>query len=135
VHTPQQRRRRDDGDGRGAVAEDREELAERGLDQDEAGDVGQAAADPVADRRGEAQIVAEARLGVGVDAGISMPTPAMVQAIRAPSPPVARPNAEGTAKMPEPTIEPTTRATSARRESFCSVDEVMPASYWSSLAV
>ena len=62
-------------------------------------------------------------------ASISMPTPAMAQAIRAPRPPVARPNAEGTAKMPEPTIEPTTRATSARRESFCSVDEVTPASY------
>jgi hypothetical protein len=57
---------------RGAVAEDREELAERGLDQDKAGDVGQATADPVADRRREAQIVAEARLGVGVDAGIEL---------------------------------------------------------------
>ena len=72
VHAPQQGRRRGDGDRRGAVAEDREELAERGLDQDETGDVGQAAADPVADRRGEAEIVAEARLGVGVDAGVEL---------------------------------------------------------------
>ena len=45
---------------------------ERRLDQDEAGDVGQAAADPVADRRGKARIVAEARLGVGVDAGVEV---------------------------------------------------------------
>ena len=72
VHAPQQGRRRGDGDRRGAVAEDREELTERGLDQDKAGDVGQAATDPVADCRREAQIVAEARLGVGVDAGIEL---------------------------------------------------------------
>ena len=72
MHAPQQDRGRGDGDRRRAVAEDREELAQRRLDQDEAGDVGEAAADPVADRRGKAEIVAEARLGVGVDAGIEL---------------------------------------------------------------
>lgn len=45
-----------------------------------------------------------------------MPTPAMVQAIKASKPPVARSKTEGSAKMPKPTIEPTTKATSARNE-------------------
>ena len=106
-----------------AVAEDREELAQRCLDQHQAGDIGEATADPVAGRRQEAEIVAEAFLGIGIDAGIqvglalrdrvwktkasiSMPAPAMLQAIRAPSTPVARPKAAGRAKMPEPTIDP-----------------------------
>jgi hypothetical protein len=42
----------------------------------------------------------------------------MIQAIVAPSAPVARPNAAGKAKMPGPTIEPIMSATSALRESF-----------------
>ena len=58
-------------------------------------------------------------------ASISMPTPAIAQAISAPRPPVARPNADGRAKMPEPIIEPTTRAMRARSESFCSAEVVM----------
>lgn len=51
-------------------------------------------------------------------ASISMPVPAIVQAIIAPSAPVVRPNDAGRAKMPEPTIDPTTSAMSALRESF-----------------
>ncbi len=46
-----------------------------------------------------------------------MPVPAMIQAIIAPSAPVARANAAGNAKMPEPTIDPITSAISALRES------------------
>jgi len=57
---------------------------------------------------------------------ISMPTPAAAQAIMAPRPPVARPKAAGRAKMPEPTIELTTRAMSARSESFGSAGEFTP---------
>ena len=63
---------RDDGSGRRAVAEHREELTQRRLDQHEAGNVGQATADPVACRRHEAGIVAESRLGIGVDAGVQV---------------------------------------------------------------
>ena len=48
------------------------EDAQRRLDEDEAGDVGQAAGDPVAQRRHEAQVVAEARLRVGVDARLQV---------------------------------------------------------------
>ena len=69
---PQQDGSGDDGGDRGAVAEHREEQAQRRLDQDEAGDVGKAGADPVADRRDEAGILAEARLGIGVDAGVQV---------------------------------------------------------------
>lgn len=58
-------------------------------------------------------------------ANISMPQPAMAQAISAPAPPVARPKADGRAKMPEPIIEPTTRAMSARSESFWASEVVM----------
>lgn len=54
-----------------------------------------------------------------------MPTPAMVQAIKASKPPVARSKTEGSAKMPKPTIEPTTKATSARNERVWSADDVM----------
>ena len=72
MHGPQQDGGGDDGDDRGAVAEYREEQAQRRLDQDEAGDVGQAGADPVADRRDEAGILAEARLGIGIDAGVQV---------------------------------------------------------------
>jgi hypothetical protein len=49
---------------------------------------------------------------------MSMPAPAMTQAIIAPSAPVACPNDAGNAKMPDPTIDPTTSAMSALRESF-----------------
>ncbi len=58
-------------------------------------------------------------------ASISIPVPAMPQAISAPSAPVARPNADGTAKIPEPTMEPTTSAINARSESFWSCAVVM----------
>src|SRR5262245_55995755 len=58
-------------------------------------------------------------------ASISIPKPAMAQAIMAARPPLTRPNAPGRAKIPEPTIEPMTRAVSARSDSFCSVDAVM----------
>src|SRR5262245_60288310 len=51
-------------------------------------------------------------------ASISMPEPAIAQAMIAPSTPVARPKAAGRAKMPEPTIDPITSAVSALRESF-----------------
>ena len=47
-----------------------------------------------------------------------MPVPAMTHAIIAPSAPVARPNDEGNAKMPEPTIDPITSAMSAVRDNF-----------------
>ncbi len=46
-----------------------------------------------------------------------MPPPAMIQATNAPSAPVDRPNAAGNVKMPAPTIEPTTSAINAPRES------------------
>ena len=48
------------------------ERAERRLDQHPVGDVADAAADPVAEGRQEARIVAEARLGIGEDAGIEV---------------------------------------------------------------
>ena len=51
---------------------------------------------------------------------MSMPVPAMTQAIIVPSTPVTRPNDAGSAKMPEPTIDPITSATSALRDSFWS---------------
>ena len=51
-------------------------------------------------------------------ASIKMPKPAMAQAMSAPKAPVVRPKAAGKVKMPAPTIEPTTSATSAPRESF-----------------
>lgn len=54
-----------------------------------------------------------------------MPVPAMAQATSAPRPPVDRPKAEGSAKMPEPIMHPTTNAVSAPRESFWSCDVVM----------
>jgi hypothetical protein len=47
-----------------AVAEDREEGAEGGLDQDEIGDVPQTGADPEPEGRREARVVAEPLLGV-----------------------------------------------------------------------
>src|SRR3569833_2735387 len=53
-------------------------------------------------------------------ASISMPVPEITQAISVPSTPVTRPNDAGSAKMPEPTIDPTTSATSALRESLWS---------------
>src|SRR5262249_43213673 len=43
---------------------------------------------------------------------------ATAQAIIAPRAPVERPNAAGTAKMPEPIMEPTTREISDGRDSF-----------------
>jgi hypothetical protein len=49
---------------------------------------------------------------------MSMPVPAMTQAIIVPSTPVTRPNEAGNAKIPEPTIDPITSAVSALRDSF-----------------
>ncbi|MGY3459930.1 hypothetical protein ACVWW5_005380 [Bradyrhizobium sp. LM3.4] len=49
-----------------------------------------------------------------------MPVPAMIQAINVPRTPVACPNDAGSAKMPEPIIDPITSAMSALRESFWS---------------
>jgi hypothetical protein len=54
------------------VPEDREEGAERRLDQDPIGYVADAAPDPVAEGREEAGIVAEAGLGIGIDTGIEI---------------------------------------------------------------
>ncbi|HEY7959887.1 MAG TPA: hypothetical protein VID20_07500 [Sphingomicrobium sp.] len=42
----------------------------------------------------------------------------MIQAIVAPSAPVARPDDAGDAKAPHPTIDPITSAVGALRESF-----------------
>ena len=50
-------------------------------------------------------------------ASISIPKPAMAQATNAPAAPVDRAKAAGTAKMPEPTIDPTTSPTRAPSES------------------
>ncbi len=47
-----------------------------------------------------------------------MPPPAIHQAKTAPNGPVAMPNVLGSEKMPEPTIDPTTIAVNANRESF-----------------
>src|SRR5215468_3354223 len=56
-----------------------------------------------------------------------MPAPATAQAIIAPRAPVVRPNAAGTAKMPEPIMEPTTREISDGRDSFwLGVDSMTP---------
>ena len=75
VDAPQQRRTcQHRGWGR-AVAEDREEAAQCRLDQHQAGELGEAAGGPVAERRGEAEVVAEAGLGVRVDAGVEVGPP------------------------------------------------------------
>src|SRR5262245_6217629 len=57
---------------------------------------------------------------------MSMPAPAIAQAISAPNGPVAAPNRPGREKMPAPTIEPTTMAVKVRRENFCSVGAAAP---------
>jgi hypothetical protein len=44
--------------------------------------------------------------------------PAIVQAISAPRAPLAPANFDGRVKMPAPTIDPMTSATSAAKESF-----------------
>ena len=72
VEQPDADRGDDDGDDGVAVAEDREERAERRLDQHPVGDVADATADPVAEGRQEARIVAEAGLGIGEDAGVEI---------------------------------------------------------------
>src|SRR5262245_21284497 len=53
-------------------------------------------------------------------ASIYMPVPAMIHAMMAPNGPVAVAKRPGRLKMPAPTIEPTTMAVRAGRESFCS---------------
>jgi hypothetical protein len=55
---------------------------------------------------------------------MSMPPPAIAQAISAPNGPVAAPNRPGSEKVPAPTIEPTTMAVRVKRENFCSADAV-----------
>ncbi|BCP51708.1 hypothetical protein K32_03250 [Kaistia sp. 32K] len=47
-----------------------------------------------------------------------MPVPAISQAMMAPNGPVAEPNRPGRLKIPAPTIEPTTIAVNAPRDSF-----------------
>ena len=59
------------------------------------------------------------------NASISMPPPAIVQAISAPNGPVAAPNRPGSEKMPAPTIDPTTMAVKVKRENF-SADDAVP---------
>ena len=136
----------DDRDHRVAVAEDREERAQRRLDQHPVGDVADAAADPVAEGRQEARIVAEAGLGVGEDAGVEIGL-ALGQRLedarqhvhagagdhpgddRAERPGRAARSVRGSEKMPAPTIEPTTIAVNAKSESFCVVsDAIAPSS-------
>ncbi len=52
-------------------------------------------------------------------ASISMPTPAMAQAIMAPNGPVSRAKVCGSEKMPAPTIDPTTIAVRVQTENLC----------------
>jgi hypothetical protein len=52
------------------------------------------------------------------NASISIPAPAMTQAISAPNPPVARAKLRGSEKTPAPTIDPTTMAVSVVSENF-----------------
>jgi hypothetical protein len=52
---------------------------------------------------------------------MSIPVPAMIQAMIAPSTPVAEPKLLGSVKTPPPTMEPTTIPTSVRVETFCGV--------------
>ena len=49
----------------------------------------------------------------------------MHQATMAPNGPVAAPKVRGSEKIPAPTIEPTTMAVSANRESFCTDADAM----------
>ncbi|MNV62780.1 hypothetical protein D3C71_1553410 [compost metagenome] len=56
-----------------------------------------------------------------------MPVPEMAQASSPPTGPVYRANRAGSEKMPAPTMEPTTMATSASRESFA-VSMLIPCS-------
>jgi hypothetical protein len=49
---------------------------------------------------------------------MSIPVPAMIQAMVAPSTPVAEPKLLGSVKTPAPTIEPTTIPTSVSVETF-----------------
>ena len=72
VKEPDADRGDDDRDDRVAVPEDGKERAERRLDQNPIRNVADAAADPVAERRQEARIVAEPGLGVGIDAGVQI---------------------------------------------------------------
>ena len=53
-------------------------------------------------------------------ASMYMPVPAMIQAMTAPSGPVAFAKVRGSEKMPAPTMPPTTIAVSAMRDIFCS---------------
>jgi hypothetical protein len=55
-----------------------------------------------------------------------MPPAAMHHAKMAPKGPVAMPKVRGNEKIPEPTIDPTTIAVRANRESLCTGCDVMP---------
>jgi len=55
-------------------------------------------------------------------ASISMPPAAITQAMSAPKTPVAPAKRDGSVKMPDPIIDPTTIAISAGSASFCTVD-------------
>ncbi len=72
VHGPQDGRGEDHGDHRVALAEHRDEPAERRADQDEIGGVAQAGAGPEAEGGHESEIVAEAGLGISEDAGVEV---------------------------------------------------------------
>jgi len=54
---------------------------------------------------------------------MSIPPPAITQAIKAPNGPVARPNVAGRDKIPAPTMEPTTIAVSISDET-CALREL-----------
>jgi len=58
-------------------------------------------------------------------ASMSMPPAAITQAISAPYTPVAPANRDGSVKMPDPIIEPTTIAISAGSASFWTVDSAI----------
>ena len=61
-------------------------------------------------------------------ASISMPPPAIIQAMMAPKPPLARPKVAGREKIPAPTIDPTTSAVRAATLSFPSAGVLIPPS-------
>ena len=72
MYRPEDDRRAEHGDHGIAIAEHRKEQAERRLDQDEIGGVADARPGPETESGGEAEIVAEAGLGVGEDTRIQI---------------------------------------------------------------
>ena len=63
-----------------------------------------------------------------------MPVPAMIQAITAPSGPVAPANVRGSEKIPAPTMLPTTIAVSWNRDIFASADAIPHPIRWAAVA-